>query len=130
MSKVKIISDECVKDGVAVTIEKTRCFVDGVEIPRVISADFHISADEVPTFKFETIGRPDINMLGQVSFDFSPENLSDACLIVSEELKKHGDFYKAFVDSVKSALREVPEGVSIQSNAVAVNIVRRIAGEE
>lgn len=59
-----------------------------------------------------------------------PENLSDACLIISEELKQHGDFYKSFVESVQSAIREVPEGIELWSNELAEKIVKRIAGEE
>lgn len=56
--------------------------------------------------------------------------LQKACQTVAEELKKHGDFYKAFVDSVQSALREVPSDVEIWTNELAEKIVRRIAGEE
>lgn len=95
MNKVRIISDEeeLIKAGKSVRIGKTRCFVNNVEIPMVISADFHASVDEVPEFKFKVVGRPDIETFGMVTFDFSPENLSDACLIVSEELQKHKDFY-------------------------------------
>ena len=50
MNKVRIISDEeeLIKAGKSVKIDKTRCFVNNVEIPMVISADFHASVDEVP----------------------------------------------------------------------------------
>lgn len=132
MNKVRIISDEeeLIKAGKSVRIDKTRCFVNNVEIPIVISADFHASVDEVPEFKFKVVGRPDIETFGMVTFDFSPENLSDGCLIVSEELKKHKDFYKAFVVSVQTALKEIPANVEIWTNELAEKIVRRIAGEE
>lgn len=140
MNKVQIISgeEEFVKAGKSVRIDKTRCFVDNVEIPMVISADFHASVDEVPEFKFKVVGRPDIETYGRVTFTFSPENLSDACLIISEELKKHGDFYKAFVDSVLSVIkpksRYIGDGeteiiAEFGENYLAEEIVRRIAGE-
>ena len=132
MNKVRIISDEeeLIKAGKSVRIGKTRCFVNNVEIPMVISADFHASVDEVPEFKFKVVGRPDIETFGMVTFDCSPENLSEACLIVSEELQKHKDFYKAFVVSVQTALKEIPANVEIWTNELAEKIVRRIAGEE
>lgn len=133
MNRVQIISDEneYAKGGRAVKINGTRCSVNNMEIPMVVSADFHVAIDEVPAFKFETCGRPDIDVMGRVTFDFSPENLSDACLILSEELKKHSDFYKAFVASVKSALTAgIDWTPGDLMDKKAEYIVRRIAGEE
>ena len=60
-----------------------RFFIDGKEIEMVISVEFHHPSDDVATLMFKTVGRPIIKTLGKVAFDFSPENLSDACLIVS-----------------------------------------------
>lgn len=109
----------------------TECWIDGNKIPHVKSVDFHVAVDEVPTFKFRTIGRPDIDMPGQLIFDFSPENLSDACMIVSEELKKHGDFYDAFASSVNSVLSQ---GIQCEPpdlmKSKAEQIVNRIIGDE
>lgn len=105
----------------------TEYWIDGNKVPHVKAVDFHVAVDEVPTFKFETMGRPDIDIPGELIFDFSPENLSDACLIVSEELKKHGDFYDAFVASVKSVLDEPGD---LFSKECAEQIVNRIIGEE
>lgn len=105
----------------------TECWIDGNKVSRVKAVDFRVAVDEVPTFKFETMGRPDIDMQGTLIFDFSPENLSDACLIVSEELKKHGYFYDAFVASVKSVLDEPGD---LFSKECAEQIVNRIIGEE
>lgn len=123
MSRVKISNEK--DDWLG-----TEYWIDGNKVPWVRSVDFHVAVDEVPTFKFETLGKPDIDMPSTVVFDFSPENLSDACLIVSEELEKHGDFYKAFVESVLSVLKEVPDGTEIWLNELAEKIVQRIAGEE
>lgn len=82
----------------------TEYWIDKKKVEHVKSVDFRVAVDEVPTFKFETYGRPDIDMSGRVSFDFSPENLSDACLIIREELLKHGDFYNLLLSSMKSAM--------------------------
>lgn len=109
----------------------TEYWIDGNKVPRVKAVDFRVAVDEVPTFMFETYGRPDIDMQGTVTFDFSPENLSDACLIVSEELKKHGDFYDAFVASINSVLSQ---GIQCEPpdlmKSTAEQIVNRIIGEE
>ena len=77
MNKVQIISgeEEFVKAGKSVRIDKTRCFVNNVEIPMVISADFHASVDEVPEFKFKVVGRPDIETYGRVTFTFFTREL-------------------------------------------------------
>ena len=47
----------------------TECFIDGKEIPRVKSVDFHVAVDEVPIFNFELMAEPDIEMdcLAQIS---------------------------------------------------------------
>lgn len=108
----------------------TEYIIDGKTIPRVKAVDFRVAVDEVPTFNFEMTGKPDIDMTGRVNFDFSPKNLHDACFIVSEELKKHGDFYDSFVSSVQSVIKEVPPGEETWSNELAKKIVKRISGEE
>lgn len=55
--------------------------------------------------------------------------LQKACQTVCEELKKHGDFYDAFVASIKSVLDEPADG-SLTSEEFAKEIVGRIIGEE
>lgn len=63
-------------------------------------------------------------------FDIKENNsdLQFACQIIKDELLKHGDFYNAFVSSVQSAIREVPE--ECWSNELAEKIVKRTSGEE
>lgn len=63
-------------------------------------------------------------------FDIKENNsdLQIACKIIRDELLKHGDFYKSFVASVQSAIREVPE--ECWSIELAEKIVKRIGGEE
>lgn len=66
--------------------------------------------------------------------------LQKACSVVADELKKHGDFYAAFVASVQSVLKpkekytgdgcfniELEDGDSFM---LAEEIVKRISGEE
>lgn len=108
----------------------TRLLVNGREIKNFISAKYEISAGRVPALYCEMVGMTDIDALGYVVIDPSPQNLQEACRIITEELKKHGDFYKAFICSVQSVLREVPSDAGIWTNELAEKIVRRIAGEE
>lgn len=110
----------------------TECFVDGVKIPHVRAVDFHVGVNEAPVFTFETVGNPDIDMPGQVEFSFKPLNVSEACQILSQELKKHGDFYDAFVASVRSAIEEIPSDVDVfeYEQEISEKIVKRISGEE
>lgn len=63
-------------------------------------------------------------------FDIKENNsdLQTACRIVRDELLRHEDFYRAFVVSVRSAIREALE--ECWSNELAERIVKRISGEE
>lgn len=63
-------------------------------------------------------------------FDIKESNsdLQISCRIIRDELFKHGDFYKSFVASVQSAVREAPQ--ECWSNELAERIVKRISGEE
>lgn len=54
----------------------------------------------------------------------------DACLIITEELKKHGEFYNGFIESVQSVLKELPDNEEIWTDELAEKIVKRIGGEE
>ena len=60
--------------------------------------------------------------------DDTLNELQSACQIIRDELLKHRDFYNAFVSSVQSAIREMPE--ECWSNELAEKIVKRISGEE
>lgn len=51
-----------------------------------------------------------------------------ACRVIRDELLNHEDFYKAFVASVQSAIREAPSGT--WPNELSERIVKRIIGEE
>ena len=106
----------------------TKCIIDGKIIPNVRSVDFHVGVEEVPEFTFNTIGIPDIDVMGRVVFAPSPTNLQEACKIIAHELQEHGELYDAFVSSVESAIEESPSGT--YCSELADRIVKRISGEK
>lgn len=63
-------------------------------------------------------------------FDTKENNsdLQTACRIIRDELLKHEDFYKAFVISVQSVIKESPQ--ECWTIEMAERIVKRISGEE
>lgn len=68
----------------------TEYYIDGQKIERVKSVDFRVAVDEVPTFTFETIGAPDIDMSGDIQFSFTPQTVDEARKIIEHETKnKH-----------------------------------------
>ena len=79
--------------------------LDGKKVDKVKRIDFSVGVDELPTFTFETIGIPDIDMPGRVILDCKPENVIEAVKILWNELLKHEDLYDGFVASISSALK-------------------------
>lgn len=119
----------------------TNCFIDGVELKNVRSVDFNIGAGMLPKFTFQTMGIPDIDVMGRVEIKTSPTNIKEACQIVTHELHKHGEFYDAYVASIASVLepkqRYIGDGcfcIDIDADTdykgLAEEIVKRISGEE
>ena len=84
----------------------TKYVVDGKEITRVKSVDFHVAADEVPTFEFEMFGLPDIEMVGDIRFRFIPESVTDAVAVLRHELLAHREVYNGFKASLKAAIEK------------------------
>ena len=121
MQRVKIVNKH---DG----IFGTECYIDGKKLNRVISAGFHISVGEVPTFTFETIGLPDIDMAGDVRFRFTPDTAKDAYIVLKKEFKENPDSYKALVRSIAFVIQNTPE--EFWSVALAKAIADHIFGLE
>ena len=119
MQMVKIVNQD---DGSL----RTECYIDGRKINRVMSAGFHISVDEVPTFTFETIGLPDIDMAGDVQFRFTPDTAKDAYIILKKEFTENPDSYKALVDLIADVIHNMPE--ESWTYDVAKMIANRIFG--
>lgn len=82
----------------------TQCFIDGHEVPRVKSVDFHVAIDEVPTFVFEMMAEPDIEMECLAQISFTSQSITDAVSVLRHELLQHGEIYHGFKASLKSAL--------------------------
>lgn len=98
--KVKIINPE------GSGWRETQYFVDGIEINRVISADFHVAVDELPTSVFELMALPDIEMESEVKFSYTPQSIEDAVRILRHELLTHGEIYNGFKASLKTAIEK------------------------
>lgn len=85
---------------------EVKCLIDGNEAKNVRLVDFHGSVDEIPIFKFETMGIPDIKMCGDIRFRFIPETVTDAVFILRNELLAHGEVYNGFKESLKTAIEK------------------------
>lgn len=109
-------------------ITKTQCYVDDFRIPKVQSVDFHVSLEEVPIFTFKTIGLPDIDMAGDVSFKFHPRTVVEAVKVVHHELLHDKTFYDGFLASIESALNEAKPYT--KEHDLAVAILNRLIGEK
>lgn len=110
----------------------TECYIDGKKIDKVKRIDFSVGSDEVPTFVFETMGIPDIDMSGRVIFDFKPENVMESAKILQNELLKHEELYDGFVSSIESSLKNYGySGLPFESdNDMAKKILNYVIGEE
>lgn len=82
----------------------TKYFIDGNEVPRVKSVDFHVAVDEVPTFVFEMMAEPDIGMECLAQISFTSQSITDAISVLRHELLQRGEIYHGFKASLKSAL--------------------------
>ena len=82
----------------------TKCFIDSQEIHNVKAVDFRVAVDEVPEFRLEMIGMPDIEMDSRVIISVSSQSIDDAISVLRHELLQHGEIYHGFKASLKSAL--------------------------
>ena len=60
---------------------------------------------------------------------FKEQIIQTSCEVIKSELMKHEEFYDAFVASVESVIREIPE-VGENASDIAERITKRISGEE
>lgn len=107
----------------------TECYINDKKISKVKTVDFHVAVDEMPVFTFETDGCPDIEMSGVVLFKFTPKTVWDAVNVLQHEFKTQPESYKAFVASIESTLKEIPEE-EIWAYDAAEMIANRILGIE
>lgn len=76
------------------------------------------------TLEKEASGAIRMNDIG-----FKEQILQTSCEVIKSELMKHGEFYDAFVASVESVIREIPD-VGEKASDIAERITKRISWEE
>ena len=84
----------------------TECYIDGKKIKRVKSVNFRVAVDEIPQFTFETMGLPEIDMSGNIRFQFTPETVQQASIVLRNELIANKDLRSTFMKSMLSALAD------------------------
>lgn len=84
----------------------TESYIDGKKIPNVRRVDIRVAVDEAPQFTFETLGLPEIDMAGDIQFNFTPETVQQAAVVLRNELSKRGVLYDSFLASMRSAIDE------------------------
>jgi hypothetical protein len=84
----------------------TECYIDGKKIKRVKSVNFRVAVDEIPQFTFETMGLPEIDMSGNIRFQFTPETVQQASIVLRNELIANKDLRSTFLKSMLSALAD------------------------
>lgn len=82
----------------------TKYFIDGNEVPRVRSINFHTAVYEIPVFEFEMMAVPDIEMECLAQIGVTSQSITDAISVLRHELLQHGEIYNGFKASLKSAL--------------------------
>ena len=109
----------------------TQCFIDGNKVPRVKSVDFHVAVDG-PTFNFEMMGRPDIEMECLAQISFTSQSITDAISVLRHELLQRGEIYHGFKASLKSALEHYNYcGLPFEpEEEIAEKILNFMIGEE
>lgn len=96
--------------------------VDGERIPFCRSVD-----EKGNGIKFSIAEHAVDYLASDVPCDLS-EYVRFACIVLRDELLKHGDLYRGFSASIYSALNEISEGTFIDE--MPEIILRRIIGEE
>ena len=106
-----------------------RVFIDGKQIEKITRLDFQINPLEIPsvTLNIERMSGVDFEGQAEVNFLKSPFTVQNDCKILREELLKHGDLYRAFTDSIHSALEDMPDGTWIDE--MPEIILSRLIGE-
>lgn len=124
MHKVKIINEQ-------EALIPTHIYIDDTEVHGVKSLSyFRAALDEVPVFKFEVAGMPEVIEVGQanIQFQFTPQTVKEASNVIRHNLLVDEFLYDSLAASIYSALKEIPAGTGLCD--VAKSIADRIIGEE
>lgn len=106
----------------------TEYYINDQKINNVRSVDFRVAVDEIPIFQFETMGMPDIDMDGDVRFNFSPETVQEAAVVLRHEFTNNMDSRQALIASIESVLHE--ECSEYLLHGLAEKIANRIVDSE
>jgi len=101
----------------------TKYEVDGQEIGGVTAAEFSVAVDALPTFTFCMRGMPDIDMVANLKFSFSPGTVNEAARVLQKDYYCEKYFYNGMIASIESVLPK-------DSHDLAVKIAKRILGVE
>lgn len=128
MKRIKITS----KDGLNRTWpNNTMVQIDGHEVPGVRSIGFETSVDKAPVFTIETIAAPEIEMGGDVLFEYHPRTIEEAARVLRRSCERGSENYNALVASIRSAVKEYhPNSDNVSLVAEAQSIANRILGIE
>uniref|UniRef100_A0AAU8B9A3 Uncharacterized protein n=1 Tax=Dulem virus 39 TaxID=3145757 RepID=A0AAU8B9A3_9CAUD len=85
-------------------------------------------AGEVPQCVLEMPCLPDLDVLANLQFQFTPQTIQEAAKVLRRSLITDSILYDAFRGSIESALREVPAGVEVSVRDLAKSIADRIIG--
>lgn len=122
LPRVKIITDDD-------KFQRTRCYIDDMEVKLITGIQSVIEHGQAPIFTIETVGMPDIDMQGQVFFQFTPQTIGYAAEVLRHEFKTNPESRTALVESIESALREMPANGETWSSDLAESIANRIIGD-
>ena len=108
-----------------------RLFINGNKV-RATAVNINVEVDCVPQCEV-TIRPENVEYNGQadVKYDFTPETVQQAAVVLRNELLKHGEFYDGFRASVMSAADYQfcrPDGATCDELVDA--IMSRIIGED
>lgn len=105
----------------------THVEIDGKPL-RCREIDYHAEVDHIPTFTFELLALPGIEVNhADICFRYHPESVVESVKILRHELMLHGEVYGGFLESIKSALHDM--GAETDITGAAKFILSRIIGE-
>ncbi len=105
----------------------THVFIDEKSI-KAMRVSFSQSVDAFPSCEIEFPALPDIEVLADIRFQFTPKTTQEAAKVLRHNLMVDKSLYNAFVASIKSALMDLPEETYLKDASEL--IVNRIIGEE
>ena len=70
----------------------TKVFVNGNKVEKIRKIKFEQSVETIPCFEISTMGRPDIEIFGDISFDFTPKTTEEAFEVLQHEVKNSMKF--------------------------------------